>query len=200
MNDTQPRTSISPVDNQPATRHTSEISWHKWMSEPRGQTWSRDSPSWVQSKLPTHRVMSKYMVVLNHYLLGPGDLETVPDYPSGPLYKCNHKQLYKRQLWNGNPLQCSCLENPRDGRAWWAAVYGAAQSRTRLKWLSSSKDIWERRRVGSVITEAEIGVMWPQARECQSPPEAGKSNKRWSGRTSWKERNPTDTLIVAQWN
>ena len=39
---------------------------------------------------------------------------------------------------NGNPLQCSCLENPRDGGAWWAAVYGIAQSRTRLKRLSSS--------------------------------------------------------------
>ena len=34
---------------------------------------------------------------------------------------------------NGNPLQCSCLENPRDGGAWWAAVYGVPQSRTRLK-------------------------------------------------------------------
>ena len=39
---------------------------------------------------------------------------------------------------NGNPLQCSCLENPKDGGAWWAAVYGVAQSRTWLKWLSSS--------------------------------------------------------------
>ena len=39
---------------------------------------------------------------------------------------------------NGNPLQCFCLENPRDGGAWWAAVSGAAQSRTRLKRLSSS--------------------------------------------------------------
>ena len=38
---------------------------------------------------------------------------------------------------NGNPLHCSCLENPRDGEAWWAAVYGVTQSRTRLKWLSS---------------------------------------------------------------
>ena len=34
---------------------------------------------------------------------------------------------------NGNPLQCSCLANPRDGEAWWAAVYGVAQSRTQLK-------------------------------------------------------------------
>ena len=39
---------------------------------------------------------------------------------------------------NGNPIHCSCLENPKDGGAWWAAVYGVAQSRTRLKWLSSS--------------------------------------------------------------
>ena len=38
---------------------------------------------------------------------------------------------------NGNPLQCSCLENPRDGGAWWAAVSGVAQSRTQLKRLSS---------------------------------------------------------------
>ena len=39
---------------------------------------------------------------------------------------------------NGNPLQCSCLENPKDGGAWWASIYGVAQSRTRLKRLSSS--------------------------------------------------------------
>ena len=39
---------------------------------------------------------------------------------------------------NGNPLQCSCLENPKDRGAWWAANYGVTQSRTRLKWLSSS--------------------------------------------------------------
>ena len=39
---------------------------------------------------------------------------------------------------NGNPLQCTCLENPREGGAWWAAVYGVAQSQTQLKQLSSS--------------------------------------------------------------
>ena len=39
---------------------------------------------------------------------------------------------------NGNPLQCSCLENPRDRGAWWAAIYGVTQSRTQLKRLSSS--------------------------------------------------------------
>ena len=42
---------------------------------------------------------------------------------------------------NGNSLQCSCLENPREGGAWWAAVYGVAQSQTRLMRLSSSSSI-----------------------------------------------------------
>ena len=43
---------------------------------------------------------------------------------------------------NGNPLQCSCLENPRDGGTWWAAVYGVLQSQTRLKQLSSSSPLF----------------------------------------------------------
>jgi len=53
---------------------------------------------------------------------------------------------------NGNPLQYSCLENPRDGRAWWTAIYGVAQSRTRLKQLSSSS--------GSKVTfHAKMGTI-----------------------------------------
>ena len=44
--------------------------------------------------------------------------------------------MHWRRKWQ--PLQCSCLENPREGRAWWAAIYGVAQSRTQLKRLSSS--------------------------------------------------------------
>ena len=43
---------------------------------------------------------------------------------------------------NGNPLQSSCLENPRDGGAWWAAVYGVTQSRTWLKRLRSSSSVY----------------------------------------------------------
>ena len=54
-------------------------------------------------------------------------------------YTNNHKKIYsKLSKGNGNPLQGSCLENPRDGGAWWAALCGVAQSRTRLKWLSRS--------------------------------------------------------------
>ena len=48
-----------------------------------------------------------------------------------------HFSLSRIGEGNGSPLQCSCLENPRDGGAWWAAVSGVAQSRTRLKRLSS---------------------------------------------------------------
>ena len=44
--------------------------------------------------------------------------------------------MHWKRKWH--PLQCSCLENPRDGGAWWAAIYGVAQSQARLKWISSS--------------------------------------------------------------
>ena len=56
-----------------------------------------------------------------------------------------HFSLSRTGEGNGNPLQCSCLENLRDGGAWWAAVYGVTQSRTWLNWLSSSSstgDTW----------------------------------------------------------
>ena len=59
---------------------------------------------------------------------------------------------------NGNPLQCSCLENPRDGGAWWAAISGVARSRTWLKRLSSSsskcKEKWK------LIAKEHVGHLW----------------------------------------
>ena len=67
------------------------------------------------------------------------------------------KQLHFHfSLWcigegNGHPLQCSCLENPRDRGAWWAAIYGVAQSQTRLKWPSSSS---------SRDTKGNMGSTW----------------------------------------
>ena len=84
---------------------------------------------------------------------------------------------------NGNPLQCSCLENPRDGGAWWAGIYGVAQSWTRLKGLSSSsRDLFKKIRDtkgtfhakmssikdinGMVLTEAEdIKKRWQEYTE-----------------------------------
>ena len=55
---------------------------------------------------------------------------------------------------NSNPLQCYCLENPRDGGAWWAAVSRVAQSRTRLKRLSSSSSSYVFHPSGSIIPES----------------------------------------------
>ena len=80
----------------------------------------------------------------------------------------------------GNPLQCSCLENPRDWGAWWAAVYGLAQSWTRQKWLSSSSSMhgcesWtikkaEHRRIGAF-------ELWCWRRLLRVPWTARRSNQ-----------------------
>ena len=64
---------------------------------------------------------------------------------------------------NGNPLQCSCLENPRDGGAWWAAVSGVAQSPTRLKRLSSSSS----RSSGRSYQRLEGSQVW-RLQKCDS--------------------------------
>ena len=69
----------------------------------------------------------------------PGGLQSMGSLESDTTERLHfHFSLSGIGEGNGNPLQCSCLENPRDREAWWAAVYGVAQSRTRLKQLSSS--------------------------------------------------------------
>ena len=69
----------------------------------------------------------------------PGRLQSMGSLESDTTERLHfHFSLSCIGEGNGNPLQCSCLENPRDGGAWWAAVYRVAQSRTRLKRLSSS--------------------------------------------------------------
>ena len=59
---------------------------------------------------------------------------------------------------NGNPLLCSCLENPRDGGAWWAAVYGVAWSLTRLERCSSSSSSSMVENVS--VKEGPQGILW----------------------------------------
>ena len=71
---------------------------------------------------------------------------------------------------NGNPLQCSCLENPRDGEAWWAAVSGVTQSRTRLKRLNSSSSI------GTLFFTKEAGI-YNRAKTASSINGAGKTGQ-----------------------
>ena len=66
----------------------------------------------------------------------PDGLQSMGSLESGTTERLHfHFSLSCIGEGNGNPLQCSCLENPRDGGAQWAAVYGVAQSRTRLKQL-----------------------------------------------------------------
>ena len=72
----------------------------------------------------------------------PGRLQSMGSLESEMIERLHfHFSLSCIGEGNGNPLQCSCLENPRDGGAWWAAVYEVAQSQTRLKRLSSSSSI-----------------------------------------------------------
>ena len=65
---------------------------------------------------------------------------------------------------NGNPLQYSCLENPRDGGAWWAAVYGVAQSWTRLKRLSSSSSSSSLQSIMGLEGESLLPTYSPKSR------------------------------------
>ena len=75
----------------------------------------------------------------------PGGLQSMGSLELGTTEQLHfHFSLSCIGEGNGNPLQYSCLENPRDGGAWWAVVYGVTQSRTRLKWLGSSKGVWSR--------------------------------------------------------
>ena len=98
--------------------------------------------SWEFSMLYRRRQWHPTPVLLPGQSRGWRSLEACS--PWGRWGSDTTERLYFHfSLWcigegNGNPLQCSCLENPRDRGAWWAAVYGITQSRTRLKWLSSS--------------------------------------------------------------
>ena len=95
---------------------------------------------------------------------------------------------------NGNPLQCSCLENPRDSRAWWAAVYGVSQSRTGLKRLSSSSIVaciycW------SIDNQKTVGEIPSWVRESIQK-EANPSPMKWTHHVCKKKAtNPVANRI-----
>ena len=74
---------------------------------------------------------------------------------------------------NGNPFQCSCLGNPRDGRAWWTAIYGVTQSWAWLKWLSSSSS--------SSSSSSDSKASTCNARDLGSVPGWGRSLGEWNG-------------------
>ena len=78
---------------------------------------------------------------------------------TGPLHF--HFSLSCIGEGNGNPLQCSCLQNPRDGEAWWAAVYGVAQSRKQLKRLSSSSSSSPIHKCFKIVTVLRFYSIFP---------------------------------------
>ena len=94
--------------------------------------------NWLYSSTKSEQVMAPYSSTLAWkipWMEEPGGLQSMGSR------RVRHDwviSLSRIGEGNGNPLQCSCLENPRDGGAWWAAVYGVAQSQTRLKQLSGS--------------------------------------------------------------
>ena len=69
---------------------------------------------------------------------------------------------------NGNPLQCSCLENPRDGGACWAATYGVAQNQTRLKRLSSSSSSTSPLCLEPICSLITINMLWKKYETAKS--------------------------------
>ena len=104
---------------------------------------SRSLPMVREARTSTHELMDGYQVKDNDYHAGL-------EYPSCTKSSLGSWKVFEEAMpccriiprlhgeGNGNPLQCSCLENCRDWGAWWAAIYGVAQSQTRLKQLSSS--------------------------------------------------------------
>ena len=119
-----------------------------WWASVSGVAQSRTRPKWLSSRMQWQRRQWHPTPVL---LPGKshGQRSLVGCSPWGREESDTTEQLHCHFSLscvgegNGNPLQCSCLENPRDRGVWWAAVYGVSQSRTRLKWLSSSSMDWK---------------------------------------------------------
>ena len=94
---------------------------------------------------------------------------------------------------NGNPLQCSCLENPRDGGAWWAAVCGVAQSWTRLKWRSSSSSSRELHRASLMAQQVKNLPAMQETQETWVQSLVGRPLGRYGNPLQYScLENPTD--------
>ena len=101
------------------------------MQETRVRSLGREDP--LEKEIATHSSTITWKIPWTEE---PNRLHVVHGVAKSRTRLSNFTFTHWRRKWR--PLQCSCLENPRDGGAWWAAIYGVAQSWTRLKGLSSS--------------------------------------------------------------
>ena len=100
------------------------------------QVWFLDQEDPLEKEMATHSSTLAWKIPWTEE---PGRLKSMGSLESDTTKWLHfHFSLSCIGEGNGNPLQCSCLKNPGDGEAWWAAVYGVAQSRTQLKRLSNS--------------------------------------------------------------
>ena len=106
----------------------------------RGVLWAtvhRVTKSWTWLSMHTEKAMAPHSSTLAWkipWVEEPGRLQSMGSGRVGYDWATSLSRIGEG---NGNPLQCSCLENPRDGGAWWAAVYVIAQSQTQLRQLGS---------------------------------------------------------------
>ena len=123
--------------------HSSTLAWKiPWTEKPGrlqsmashrvGHNWSDLADLAAMSFYSTHSSILAWKIPWTEE---PGGLQSMGSLRVGHDWATSLSRIGEG---NGNPLQCSCLENPRDGGAWWSAVYGVAQSWTRLKQLSSN--------------------------------------------------------------
>ena len=114
--------------------------WDGWMAPPTWWIWVwAGYGCWSEKAMAPHSSTLAWRIP---WMEEPGRLQSMGSLESDTTEWLHfHFSLSCIGEGNGNPLQCSCLENPRDDGAWWAAIYGVAQSRTRLKWLSSSSSM-----------------------------------------------------------
>ena len=110
----------------------------------------------------------------------PGRLQSMGSLESDTTERLHfHFSLSCIGEGDGNPLQCSCLENPRDGGAWGAAIYGVTQSQTRLKWLGSSSSSRGQNKAASSSSEVKASAC--NARDLSSIPGSGRSPGEGNG-------------------
>ena len=147
--------------------HSSTLAWTTpWMEEPGGlqsMGSQRVGHDWATNTLLTYDSVSSTVKWYCYHILWRRQWHLTPVLLPGKSHGCRSLVGYspwgRQELdtteWlhfhflpscngegNGNPLQCSCLENPRDRGAWWAVIYGVTQSRTQLKWLSCSSSMF----------------------------------------------------------